>query len=141
MTPPILTVLARVGLAIAAVGTISSTVFLFLALEAARRFKRDAKLAQQKTDAIPRSSFPPVTVLKPVHGTEPNLQRNLETFFLQDYPSYEIVFGCRNADDPALIAVRNLQAKYPHVPVRIVLSGHPTWPNAKVYSLAKMIDS
>lgn len=133
--------LARVVLVIAFIGTISSTVFLVMALIAARKFRRQAAAWQLRVNATVATAFPPVTVLKPVHGAEPNLERNLETFFLQDYPRYEIVFGCRNSDDPALQAVDNLSRKYPQVPVRIVLSGHPIWPNAKVYSLSKMIAS
>jgi ceramide glucosyltransferase len=133
--------LARLLLVVAAIGTISSTVFLVLALLASRTFRRQAAAWQRRVDATVETGLPAVTVLKPVHGAEPNLERNLETFFQQNYPSYEIVFGCRNADDPALQAVDNLRARYPHVRVRVVLSGHPTWPNAKVYSLSKMIAS
>ena len=133
--------LARLLLVIAAIGTIASTVFLVMALLAALKFRRQARQWRQRVDATVRTGFPPVTVLKPVHGAEPNLESNLESFFLQDYPAYEIVFGCRNSDDPALNAVDNLRARYPHIPVRVVLSGHPIWPNAKVYSLSKMIAS
>lgn len=133
--------LAQVALLLAVVGTTSSTVFLVMALVASRKFRRDAAAWQSQVDATPDYLFPPVTVLKPVHGAEPNLEHNLESFFVQDYPRYEVVFGCRNSDDPALLAVENLRAKYPSVPVRVVLSGHPMWPNAKVYSLSKMIAS
>lgn len=133
------TMLARIGLFLAAIGTISSTVFLILALVASLRFRRTALRWQRQVDTIDISALPPVTVLKPVHGAEPNLEENLESFFLQDYPDYEIVFGCRNADDLALVAIENLRAKYPAIPVRIVLSGYPVWPNAKVFSLSKMI--
>ena len=41
----------------------------------------------------------------------------------------------------ALIVVEKLRAKYPEVPARVVISGEPSWPNAKVFSLAKMIAS
>lgn len=133
--------LARLVLVIAFIGTISSTVFLVMALLASRKFRRQAAAWRRRVDATVPTALPPVTVLKPVHGAEPNLERNLETFFQQDYPHYEVVFGCRNSDDPALQAVDNLSRKYPNIPVRVVLSGHPIWPNAKVYSLAKMIAS
>ncbi len=133
--------LALLGIVIAAIGSISSTVFLVMALLASGKFRRQSFEWQRKANLADPSALPAVTVLKPVHGAEPNLERNLESFFLQDYPNYEIVFGCRNSEDPALIAVSNLRAKYPHIPVRIVLSGHPVWPNAKVYSLSKMIAS
>jgi ceramide glucosyltransferase len=133
--------IARLLLVPAAVGTVSSTVFLVMALLASRKFRRQAREWQHRVDETSRSSFPPVTVLKPVHGAEPNLERNLESFFQQDYPGFEIVFGCRTSDDRALLAVERLRVKYPQIQVRVVLSGHPTWPNAKVYSLSKMIAS
>ena len=72
---------------------------------------------------------------------EPQLEENLESFFRQDYPEFTIVFGARNCEDPALGVVDSLQAKYPQVRTRIVVSGEPSWPNAKVYSLSKMIAS
>jgi ceramide glucosyltransferase len=86
-------------------------------------------------------SLPPVTVLKPVHGMEPKLEANLESFFRQDYPDFEIIFGTRSWDNEALVVVAKLRAKYPGVRTQVVISGDPSWPNAKVFSLAKMIAS
>ena len=54
------------------------------------------------------SSFPPVTLLKPVCGMEPGLEAHLTGFFEQQYPSYEIIFGARRDDDPALEVVRRI---------------------------------
>ncbi|MDT8068717.1 MAG: bacteriohopanetetrol glucosamine biosynthesis glycosyltransferase HpnI [Terriglobia bacterium] len=139
MAASILTVTTRLGLLIAILGTISSTVFLALASVAAVRFRRKASKWHVRGEAQNRDELPPVTILKPLCGTEPNLEDNLESFFRLDYPDYEIVFGCRESDDPALEAVANLRAKYPKVTARVVLSGYPVWPNAKVFSLAKMI--
>ncbi len=137
----LLTNLWRVLLGVAAIGTVSSTVFLCMVLVATRRHLRIARKAQAEVDARPREVFPPVTVLKPVHGMEPRLEQNLESFFQQDYPNFEIVFGTRTEEDPALRVIERLRRRYPQVAVRVVLSGQPTWPNAKVYSLEKMIAS
>ncbi len=82
-----------------------------------------------------------MTILKPLHGMEPRLEENLESFFRQDYPDFTIVFGARSCEDQALGVVDRLQTKYPQVQTRIVVSGEPSWPNAKVYSLSKMIAS
>ncbi len=79
-----------------------------------------------------------VTLLKPLHGLEPELERNLESFFLQDYQNLEIIFATRNALDPALEIVRKLQQRHSHVASQIVFSGEPDHPNAKVCSLARM---
>jgi ceramide glucosyltransferase len=126
-------------LALALLGTASSTVFLILALVAARRYRRYAENASRSANAVPESSLPPVTLLKPVHGMEPRLYENLESFFRQDYPDYEIIFGARSADHAALGVVDELRTLYPNAKCRIVLSGPPTWPNAKVFSLDRMI--
>jgi len=120
---------------ISLIGLISSTVFLVLTVVAGWLYRRAGE-----READGRSPFPPVTVLKPLHGTEPQLEKNLESFFRQDYPDFEIIFGARNESDPALGVVKSLQTKYPHIRTRIVLSGEPTWPNAKVFALEKMLD-
>jgi ceramide glucosyltransferase len=126
-------------LALALLGTASSAVFLVLALIAARRYRRYAENARLSANAVPETSLPPVALLKPVHGMEPRLRENLESFFRQDYPDFEIIFGARSADNAALGVVYELRALYPNVKCRIVLSGPPAWPNAKVFSLDKMI--
>src|SRR5438876_588381 len=89
-------------LALALFGTASSTVFLILALVAARRYRRYAENASRSANAVPESTLPPVTLLKPVHGMEPRLHENLESFFRQNYPDFEIIFGARSADNAAL---------------------------------------
>jgi ceramide glucosyltransferase len=134
-------ILWRILLALALLGTASSTVFLGMVLVAAARNRRLA-LAQSKAAAsVPCTALPAVSIFKPLHGAEPRLEENLESFFLQDYPAFELVFGCRTAADPALAVVERLRARHPKVAARIVLSGDPPWPSAKVWSLDKMIST
>jgi ceramide glucosyltransferase len=123
-----------VSFVVSAIGLFSSTVYLVLVIIAGRRFRN----AESLVDSVP-ASLPPVTLLKPLHGLEPFLERNLESFFQQDYPEFEIVFGARDAQDPALGVVRSLQARYPRVKTQVVLSGAPKYPNAKVFALERMI--
>ena len=119
------------------IGLCASTVFLGLVFTAAvvRFFASYARKTAAETDA----PFQPVTIFKPLHGLEPLLAQALESFFVQDYPVFELIFGARTADDPALQIVKILQKKYPHIPTRIILSGEPDYPNAKVFALEKMI--
>lgn len=128
-------------LAVALIGTVSSTIFLFMVLVAAGRYRRMVRAARVSAASIPGRSLPAVTILKPVHGMEPRLQENLEGFFLQDYPEFEIIFGARQADNAALQVAEQVCRRHPEVKSRIVISGPPAWPNAKVFSLAKMIAS
>jgi len=125
----------RLLLLIGAAGLVTSTGYLLLVVVAAARFRRARPMA-----AFDPGEFPPVTLLKPVCGMEPGLEEHLTSFFEQQYPSYEIVFGARNDDDPALDIARRISARYPSVPVTIVTSGEPWRPNAKVCSLVKMYE-
>jgi ceramide glucosyltransferase len=125
--------ISRLLILFAIIGLVSSTGFLVLLAVAATRFR-----LRRQPAPIPDSDLPPVTLLKPLCGLEPNLEANLESFFLQDYPKYEIIFGTRNSDDLALKILESVRRRYPEVPVRIVYSGDPDFPNAKVCSLEKM---
>jgi ceramide glucosyltransferase len=133
------TMLWRALLLLALIGMASSTVFLAMVLVAALRYRRYAKQAQLATELIAESSLPAVTVLKPVHGMEPRLAENLESFFRQDYPNFEIVIGARDAENAALQVAELVRRRFPHVKSSVVLSGPPAWPSAKVFSLDKMI--
>jgi len=123
----------RALMLIAAGGVLTSTVFLALALAGVVRFRRKPR------PSLGDEELPPVTLLKPVHGMEPQLRASLESFFRVDYPRFELVFGARRADDPALGVVRELMRKHPQVAVKMVAAGEPPWPNAKCWSLVKMM--
>ncbi len=129
----------RVLLGISALGIFSSTVFLVLVIIAASRFKKHSEQFRQSALSASLQALPPVTILKPVHGMEERLQQNLASFFEQDYPDFEIIIGARSADDPAIMLAGELQRQHPNVKSRIVTSGPPEWPNAKVFTLDKMI--
>lgn len=123
----------RLLLGLGVFGLLTCTGFLILVTIARIRFYR-----RRPSSVVSSSPLPPVTVLKPLCGLEPNLRQNLVSFFEQEYPEFEIIFGMRNANDPALKIVRSVQREYPWVPVKVVYSGTPGWPNAKVWSLQKM---
>jgi ceramide glucosyltransferase len=118
-------------LGVALVGTLSSAVFLGLALLGVIRFRSDAR--KQFAPVPDLANLPPVSVLKPVHGLEARLKENIESFFRQDYPDYEVLFAADEADDPALEVVREVCARYPRIRSRVLVTGTP-WPNPVVYS-------
>jgi ceramide glucosyltransferase len=127
-----------IGLGVAVIGTLSSAVFLGLATAGVIRFHAEKR--KQLRSAPEDSDLPPVSVLKPVHGLEAQLKENIESFFRQDYPHYEILFAADEADDKALEVVREVCARYPHIPTRILVTGTP-WPNPVVYSFHCMAEA
>src|SRR5215472_1363628 len=84
-------------------------------------------------------SVEPISILKPLSGLDLDLESNLRTFFEQDYPAFEILFAVRDERDPAVRVVSQLQHEYPRVSSRLVITGEPPYPNAKVFSLEKML--
>jgi ceramide glucosyltransferase len=80
-----------------------------------------------------------LTLLKPLHGSEPGLDAFLATFFEQDYPEYEILFCARTAEDAGLETARRVAARYPRIPAKFLFTGgEPDYINAKAASMEKM---
>ena len=116
-------------------GLISSTVFNGLVFAGVYRFVA----ARRKTRKMVSPDFhPPVSLLKPVHGAEPNLDAHIASFFEQDYSDFEILFCARSANDPGLQTARQVAARYPSIPAKFLVTGERTYINAKVSSLEKM---
>jgi ceramide glucosyltransferase len=126
------------ALGIAVAGTFTSGVFLALAILGAAKFHRDAR--RQRRAAPNAASLPPVSLLKPVHGLEARLRENIESFFHLDYPEYEILFAADTEDNHALAVVREICARYPHIPTRVIVTGRPPWPNPPAYSFFRMAE-
>ncbi len=121
----------KILLGVGLLGLLTSSAFSGLVIAGLWRF-----LARRR--AARAAFLPPVSLFKPLHGAEPNLEAHLETFFQQDYPEFEIIFGARVSSDAGLQAARRVAARYPKVPVRFVLTGEPWHVNAKVSTLELM---
>lgn len=83
---------------------------------------------------------PPVTVLKPLCGDEPELYENLRSFCRQRYATFQLVFGVQNPRDPAIALVERLRREFPKLDIELVIQ--PDWPaaaNLKVANLAGML--
>jgi ceramide glucosyltransferase len=124
-------------LALAVIGLITSTGFAAIVLSAASGYLKERRLALAQMQARPDFT-PPLTLLKPLHGSEPGLEADLETFFQQDYPDYEILFCARTSDDGGLETARRVAARHPNVPAKFLATGEPWYINAKVASMEVM---
>jgi ceramide glucosyltransferase len=125
-------------LAVALIGTVSSDVFLGLVIAGVIRFRADAR---RQLAAIPDDAhLPAVSVLKPVHGLEAQLKENIESFFQQNYPAYEVLFATDSASDPALEVIREVCARYPHIPSRALVI-EAQWPNPVVQAFHSMTEA
>jgi len=85
---------------------------------------------------VPRA--PRVTVLKPLAGSDDDLDANLESFARIDYPSFEIVFGVASPDDPAFPVASAFLARHPRIEGRLVVTDPNEATNPKVAQLVGM---
>ena len=113
-----------------------SLVYCVLTIVAAVRYRR-VRPALLRAAALGNAA--PISILKPLAGIDDGLEENLRTFFEQEYSNFEILFAVRNPDDPAIAVAERLRARYRSVPSRLIVTGEPPYPNAKVYSLDRML--
>ena len=88
---------------------------------------------------IPARFVPPITVLKPVCGLEPRLYENLRSFCAQDYPEFQILFGVRERNDPAIPVIERLIREFPERGAALVIDPRVIGSNYKISNLANMI--
>ena len=130
--------MSYVLLPLAVFGLMTSTVFAAMVLWTVPGYLRQRRRALAELDSRPGFT-PYLTLLKPLHGSEPGLEAHLATFFEQDYPEYEILFCARSAEDAGLETARRVAARYPKIPVKFLsTAGQPDYINAKVASMERM---
>ncbi|MBM3734572.1 MAG: glycosyltransferase [Acidobacteria bacterium] len=74
---------------------------------------------------------PPVSILKPVHGRDPEFREAIESHARIEYPAYEVLFCAATVADPAMEDVRRLKDGPLGLRVAIV-PGVTSFPNGKV---------
>ena len=81
---------------------------------------------------------PPLTIFKPLKGQDEGLEENLRSFFRQDYPTFQLLFGVAEATDPAIEVVERLMREFPDRDAHLVVGTPAFGLNPKVENLAAM---
>jgi ceramide glucosyltransferase len=118
--------LLAAGLAVCGMG------FYLLCLWSARAFQR------QKPQRDP-GFVPPVTILKPLRGVDPQMYESFRSHCVQDYPEYEIIFGVSEPDDLAVEGVQQLIREFPHCKIRLLVCPEVLGNNRKTSNLVQML--
>ena len=131
---------------VAAFGIVSSSIYCLLCLWSAAAFLRERKGDEGPFDRIsgqvrPTSNPQPISILKPLRGTDPEMYESFRSHCSQDYPEYEIVFGVSDPNDPAIESVKALQQEFPDRRIKLIVSPQILGANVKVSNLAQMLDA
>lgn len=117
---------------VAAVLAICGMGFYLLCLWSARSFLRRSREQQPEF-------APPVSILKPLRGVDPQMYESFRSHCVQDYGEYEIIFGVNEADDPAADAVHELMREFPSCQIRLVICPEVLGTNRKTSNLVQML--
>jgi hypothetical protein len=111
--------------------TVGGSVYALMCVATVRAFSR------RRPSVPPESSlvWPPVSLLKPIHGLEKNLEVNLRSACTQNYPDYQAVLSVQRLDDPALPLLRSIQHDYGTARVTVVAADSEPVVNGKVQNL------
>lgn len=123
---------------IGTIGTVGSLFFYFLSTLSLASFISD-KRKKLNQPPLPENQLPPVSILKPLKGVDPEIWESFCSHCEQDYPEFQLIFGVSDPADPAVEAVRKLQAKYPKVLIELIVCDRVLGANIKVSNLAQML--
>ena len=128
--------LIRIVLYIALAGCLSSAIYYFICLWTAAAFSQRRQRQSPSPQANP---LPPVSILKPLKGMDPEIYDSFRSHCLQDYPEYEIIFGVSDPQDPAIASVDWLRRDFPNCDIRLVVCTEILGANVKVSNLEQMV--
>ena len=115
--------------------SIAGTILYLLQVGAACSLVKRNSAPECRATTAPAGSPHSVSVLKPLRGLDDNLFDNLASFCTQDYPSYEIIIGLQDFNDPAYKVAKKIQDKYPDRDISIVVEKCSAGLNPKVNNL------
>lgn len=122
-------------LALLVAGSLTYCVLILLATRDYLVARKSAPISDDSTPDL----VPAISILKPLCGHDEGLEENLRSFFEQDYPEFEVLCGVHREDDPAVAVFEKVRSGYPEREARLIVTGESPVPNAKSFSLKRLV--
>jgi ceramide glucosyltransferase len=113
------------------VPTIGGSIYAVLCIWAIFRLRTGPADGSKRLSMV----WPPVTVLKPVHGLEKNQRENLRSGCIQDYPEFQVVFSVQKTDDAAIPLLQDLQREFGSDRVTVAIENCRAGTNGKINNM------
>ena len=113
------------------VPVLAGSVYVILSLFTTARFRALARRRPEQSFPV----WPPVTILKPVHGLEKNQRENLRSTCIQDYPEFQVVFSVQEIDDPVIPLLREMQQEFGEDRVTVAIENKRCGTNGKINNM------
>src|SRR5258708_47333 len=124
---------------IAVLGTLASLGFYLLSGLAIASFLNFR--SRNQPAILAATTLPPISILKPLKGIDPQIWESFCSHCDQDYPDFQLIFGVSDPADPAIALVRRLQEKYPHRKIDLLVCSRDLGSNRNIGTLAQMLSA
>jgi ceramide glucosyltransferase len=109
--------------------------YYFLGIYSARKFF----LKQRSRGPYPMDFAPPISILKPVRGTDRGAYDNYASFCRLDYPEYEMVFVVQDDEDPAISVIQKVMKDFPATKIRMLVGAEDLGYSNKVCKMVRLV--
>ncbi|WP_017327644.1 glycosyltransferase [Synechococcus sp. PCC 7336] len=137
---PVLAGVVLVSKGILGVAIAASIAFYCFCTYCTLGFQTERPQPQGKPQRQPSAPLP-VSILIPVRGVDPGAMANWTSFCQQHYHShYEVLFGVKDPDDPAVPILQQLAAQFPER-VRLLVGLEPRGINHQISNLIYLFEA
>lgn len=119
-----------------------AAIALWLGLLSLRRGVRFVRYLQAELGRELPDFTPFLTVFVPCRGLDDGLKENISALFIQDYPSFEIIFVSDRRDDPAFRVIEEARRSFAEETgplIRTIVAGQAIDSGQKVHNLREAV--
>lgn len=124
--------------ALTGAGAVAGIGYYVVCLWSAIAYTQNCRIPAVRRAESREHEHPPVSILKPLKGEDPEIYESFRSHCLQDYPQYEIIFGVSDANDPAVQVVERVRQEFPQRAIQLQVCSEILGANTKVSNLEQM---